>query len=107
MSNQIEQLKSDLSTQSARLVDVREPFEWQQGHLRDAVLVPLSALNSGHHPEGLDKSQRIYLHCRSGRRVFAAKPLLERQGFVDVIALTAGYDQLVAAGLPVADEDAP
>ncbi len=89
----------------AVLVDVRERAEWDAGHLADAKLVPLSRLKElAHMPEAakqleqlLPKEKIIYLHCRSGRRVLVASPILERFGY-DVRPLPIGYTDLLKAG---------
>ena len=94
----IQQLKDDLSSGAAQLFDVREPDEWEAGHLALAVLVPLSALKENKLPAEFDTSKKTYLHCRSGRRVLTARPLLEALGFEDVIALNEGFDDLVQLG---------
>ena len=94
----VQQLKEELDAGTAQLLDVREPDEWAAGHLAQAILVPLSVLKENQRPETLDASKKTYLHCRSGRRVLTAKPLLNAMGFVDVVALNEGFDDLVKLG---------
>jgi rhodanese-related sulfurtransferase len=88
----------------AFLIDVREQREWNAGHLRHAVLLPLSQLKqSPDHPElqeklrKLSKEKPVYCHCKSGGRVLAAAPILRSLGF-DVRPLKSGYDDLLDAG---------
>jgi rhodanese-related sulfurtransferase len=98
-------VKARLTKGTAVLVDVREPFEWNGGHLKAATLVPLSdlreAMDDAEFAKKLTKNlpakKIIYLHCRSGGRVLAATPILRAMNF-DVRPLKAGYSVLVKAG---------
>eukprot|EP01065_Artemidia_motanka_P021591 TRINITY_DN25821_c0_g1_i2.p1 TRINITY_DN25821_c0_g1~~TRINITY_DN25821_c0_g1_i2.p1 ORF type:complete len:135 (+),score=41.53 TRINITY_DN25821_c0_g1_i2:51-455(+) len=78
------------------IVDVREEMEWHQGHLRDARLVPLSALQAGARPS-LPPGCTLYLHCRAGVRVHAAAPILQELGY-STVPLQEGFQELVALG---------
>jgi len=70
------------------LVDVREPFEWDAGHVAGAVHIPLGKL-----PESLsqlpDRDAGILLHCRSGARSGRAAAYLVAQGYTNVANLDA------------------
>jgi len=101
----LDTVKAAVAKKDAVLVDVREQSEWDQGHLEGAVFLPLSWLkaesNGDKLAEKLPAGKVVYLHCRSGRRVLTAAPLLKKAGF-DVRPLQAGFDDLKAAGFPVA-----
>lgn len=101
MSYDLDDIKDQLEDGDAQLFDVREQDEWDAGHLTQASLVPLSSLSEGMEPEGFDKSKKTYLHCRSGKRVMTAAPLLESMGFSDVVPLDEGFEALMAEGFPV------
>lgn len=68
-----------LNDPSATIVDVREPFEFQSGHARGAVNIPLGSI-----PYRLEefKNMRapIVLYCRSGARSGSAQAFLQSQG---------------------------
>ena len=96
--SQLDEIKKELSDGSAQLFDVREQNEWDDGHLNQAKFVPLSLLREGSVDESLDKSQKTYIHCKSGNRVYEAGPLLEDLGFTEVIKLDEGFDELVQGG---------
>ncbi len=89
----------------AILLDVREKMEWDQGHLRDATLLPLSILEGGLSRETLQRlvpaNKIVYCHCAYGSRSMTAADILRRQGY-DVRPLQQGYDDLVRAGFQVA-----
>jgi rhodanese-related sulfurtransferase len=101
MSYDLDDMKDQLEDGEAQLFDVREQDEWDAGHLSQASLVPLSSLSEGLEPEGFDKNKKVYLHCRSGKRVMTAAPLLENMGFSDVTPLNEGFEALMAEGFPV------
>jgi len=97
-------IQKRLANNEAILLDVREQDEWDLGHLKDAVLAPLSVLEEGAGDEGFDallgklsKDKIIYCHCVSGGRVMPASKILHQQGY-DVRPLKPGYDDLVEAG---------
>ena len=81
-------LKRGLADGSIALVDVREPNEWDAGHIAGAVLNPLS----GFDPQALprDAGKRVVLHCRSGKRSVTALTLAQRAGRHDVRAHFGG-----------------
>lgn len=89
----------------ALLLDVREPAEWQAGHVAGAVHIPLRTL--GHHLSDLPADRLIVVACRSGRRSAIAAGWLARQSF-RVANLDHGLTAWQAAGLPlVTDRGTP
>jgi rhodanese-related sulfurtransferase len=92
-----------VAEQKAVLVDVREKEEWEDGHLRDARLLPLSTLERGVAKEDLARvlpqDKVIYLHCALGGRCLQAAALLKKHGY-DVRPLKQGFDALLDAGFP-------
>lgn len=103
----LDTVKKALAAKKAVLVDVREKAEWDNGHLADAKLLPLSGLKENPSAkevkEILPKDKPIYLHCASGKRCLVAAEILRKQGY-DVRALKAGYQELVKGGFPKADK---
>ena len=70
------------------LIDVREPHEWEIGHIPGARLIPLATL-----PEALatlDSSRELVLHCKSGVRSARAVRQLQAAGFRRVSNLAGG-----------------
>jgi rhodanese-related sulfurtransferase len=94
-------IKTNIAEQKARLIDVREPDEWDEGHLIDAQLLPLSDLEGGISPKKLStilpRSKIIYCHCLSGGRCLRAASILQKLGY-DARAMKTGYSSLIAAG---------
>jgi phage shock protein E len=106
--DKIDQVISAIKSKKAVLIDVREKSEWDKGHLKDAKLLPLSALKKDASPEGvrklIPKESIVYVHCASGYRCLEAAPLLRKMGY-EVRALPIGYKDLVKAGLAQAPVD--
>jgi len=62
-----------------RVIDVREPDEYQIAHVDGVPLFPLSALQQRF--TELDPNQTLYVHCKSGVRSMKAVTFLKQQGF--------------------------
>ena len=99
----LDTVKQAVAEQKAVLVDVREPDEWQQGHIDGARLLPLSTLEKGMNPQELarilPRDKIIYCHCLVGGRCMEAAAILAPLGY-DVRPLKSGYPQLLKAGFP-------
>ncbi len=67
----------------ARIVDVRTPGEFDSGHYKGAVNIPLQEMNARLAEFG-DKAKPIVVYCRSGRRSAEAKKILIENGYTDV-----------------------
>jgi molybdopterin/thiamine biosynthesis adenylyltransferase/rhodanese-related sulfurtransferase len=72
------------------LIDVREPYEWEIGHIEGARLVPLGELER--RLGELDPHGRIVTYCHHGMRSFQALELLLAAGFSNVRSLEGGID---------------
>jgi len=69
------------------IIDVRTEEEWNNGHLKGAILIPYDQIGEKIGAVVRDKSQRIYLYCRTGRRSQIAKETLNKLGYKDVVNL--------------------
>lgn len=83
------ELKAMLSqAQPPVVLDVREPSEYAEGHIPNAVLLPLGTLEKD--PPKLPKENPVVTVCRSGRRSAIAADILTRAGFTKVYNLSGG-----------------
>jgi adenylyltransferase/sulfurtransferase len=73
-----------------RVIDVREPDEYQIAHIDGVSLLPLSLLPQRF--TELDPNQHIYLHCKSGVRSMKALRLLRGQGFKYLKSVKGGIN---------------
>ncbi|MDD2430466.1 MAG: rhodanese-like domain-containing protein [Firmicutes bacterium] len=83
-------VKDMTSTQSDSLliVDVREPFEYEAGHIPGSILIPLGDIPT--FLNNLPKNKTILVVCRSGRRSLEAARLLAENGFEEVLNYEGG-----------------
>lgn len=87
------------------LLDVREPAEWQAGHVDGATHIPMSELGAAQ--GALPTDRPILCICRSGQRSAMVTGALERAGY-DAENLEGGLLAWVEARLPlVTDEGEP
>jgi sulfur-carrier protein adenylyltransferase/sulfurtransferase len=70
------------------LLDVRQPEEYEAGHIPGAMLIPLGELEARR--EELERGKKIITYCRSGHRSMAAAIALCGLGFKDVHSLEGG-----------------
>lgn len=82
----------------ARIIDVREPIEWEQGHIGHAALVPLATVPGN---VELFDGDPTYVVCRSGARSSQACDFLAGQGR-NVVNVAGGMLAWTAAGFDVA-----
>ncbi len=97
----LEEVKGRLEEEKALLIDVRELVEWNDGHIRNAVLLPWRALQDDLKKEDVDKKvskdKILYTYCAVGYRSLRAAKILKKYGY-DVRPLKPGYKDLVEAG---------
>jgi rhodanese-related sulfurtransferase len=79
---------------NAILLDVREPSEYDMGHLPDAVHIPRGLLEFmvGNHPALENFQQDIVVYCKNGGRSTLAADLLQRMGFENIHMMQGGFD---------------
>lgn len=92
------------SAEPVLLIDVREEEEWDEEHLPEALLLPMSELEPEQVPS-LD-GRRLVVMCRSGRRSAAVVARLARLGVADGLNLAGGILAWMEAGYPVRDAEA-
>jgi len=63
--------------QGAVVIDVRSPEEYNSGHLRNAINIPLDGIEAAVPQRFTDKQQVLLLHCQSGMRSAMAVRKLE------------------------------
>ena len=71
------------------LLDVREEYEYQEGHVKGAVNLPLREILS--QKDSLPKDKDIYVYCRSGHRSADAVNFLKSLGFEKVHNIEGGF----------------
>lgn len=82
------------SGQAPRLLDVREPNEFELCALPGAQLIPLGELPA--RLQELDPKAEYVVYCHHGGRSMRAAMFLEQQGFSQVANLEGGIDAWAA-----------
>ena len=92
----------DLLQSDARpvVVDVREPWEYKQGHVPGAILMPLGQLASL--VGKLDTEKPVAVICASGSRSQSAAALLGQKGFKTIYNVVGGTGAWMYSNLPLA-----
>ena len=72
----------------AQLIDVRSPGEYRAGHINGAINLDVVAIQEGARPS-VEKSQKLYLYCRSGSRSGQATSILKNAGYQNIVDLGA------------------
>lgn len=67
------------------IIDVREPYEYESGHVTGALNIPPAALMQGA-PQlaDVDKDSEIIVYCKSGSRSNVAMNILQSLGFTNI-----------------------
>ena len=65
------------------MVDVRTPGEFNSGHVKGSVNIPLDSLTQ--QMAKFKNKKNIIVFCRSGNRSSQAKTILEQNGFTNVV----------------------
>src|SRR3954453_4249125 len=81
-------------------LDVREPDEWDEGHIPSAVHVPRGNLESRIENAVADHARPIVVYCAAGSRSAFAAKTLEELGYENVVSLAGGYTDWKRNGFP-------
>jgi rhodanese-related sulfurtransferase len=92
-------LKNLMTGANPLLIDVREPSEYQAGHIIGAVNIPLKELDR--HLEDIPTNQEVVLYCSTGYRSAMGVMALHLQGFTHVHGFPPSLAGWKAAGEPV------
>jgi NADPH-dependent 2,4-dienoyl-CoA reductase/sulfur reductase-like enzyme/rhodanese-related sulfurtransferase len=71
------------------IIDVRENHEYDRGHIKGAINIPLSQLRKRINEIPNDKP--VYLHCRTGQRSYNATLALQNLGFNNITNITGSF----------------
>jgi len=74
------------------LIDVRQPEEYEAGHLPGFVLIPLNEFEARRYElyREMYRSEKVIIICQPGRRSMAAAVFLYELGFKDIFILDGG-----------------
>jgi hydroxyacylglutathione hydrolase len=79
---------------SLRVIDVRRETEFADGHLKDALNIPLNEMTDPASIAVLDDKQNLYVHCAGGYRSVIASSLLKREGYHNLRNIVGGWGKI-------------
>ena len=90
------------SADGSLFVDVREPDEWEEGHIPGAIYTGRGRLEQ--RIEGLvpDKARPLVVYCSAGSRSAFAAKVLEELGYENVVNLAGGFSDWKRNGFEIA-----
>ena len=93
---------SELIAGGAQLIDVRQDYEWEAGHIGEATHIVLETLPS--RAEELDRDRPIVFACRTGSRSSFATSAFREAGY-EAYNLAGGLEEWVADGREIEPPD--
>ncbi len=76
---------------NAKLIDVREPWEYQTAHIEPSILMPMGEVPARAHQE-LDPDDRLLILCHHGARSLSVTNWMRQQGFEASQSIAGGID---------------
>jgi adenylyltransferase/sulfurtransferase len=92
----VEQVKQMMDNKHAfRLIDVREPSEYDICKIGGAILIPLGDIEAKDlaRLNGLNPDEEIVLHCKAGVRSMKAVKALKEMGFKNLKSMRGGINE--------------
>jgi hydroxyacylglutathione hydrolase len=75
-------------------IDVRKETEFAEGHVKNAINMPLSDLTDTAMIAGLDDDQNLYVYCGGGYRSVIASSLIKKQGIHNLRNIAGGWARI-------------
>jgi rhodanese-related sulfurtransferase len=91
-----------LADGSAQVIDVREPYEVEAGHIAGSRHIELQALAA--QAETIDRDRPVIFQCRSGARSLMAAQAFRRAGY-DAWSMAGGLELWVSEGREIEPAD--
>ncbi|RFM30611.1 MBL fold metallo-hydrolase [Deminuibacter soli] len=76
------------------VVDVRKEVEYADGHVKDAVNIPLNTLTDPASMGNFNDEDNLYIHCAGGYRSVIACSLFKRQGIHNLRNVSGGWGKI-------------
>lgn len=97
------ELLSAAGGKSVRLIDCREPDEWDICHIAGAELMPLTRFGEEADAKLHDPGERLIIYCHHGMRSLRAASWLRQKGFDNAQSMAGG----IAAWSDYVDPEMP
>lgn len=97
----IEQMTTLVNQQNAKIIDVRSNDSYKQGHIANAINLPLEQIKSGRAKLDNLKKRNLVVYCQVGRSSMEACKLLNDAGVESVFNLQGGINNWLSEKLPL------
>lgn len=88
----------DLVASGARLIDVRESSEWEEGHIPGAVHIGRSYLEQQIEGAVADRQTPVVLYCAGGVRSLFSAQVLAEMGYTNLASMKGGFQAWKSEG---------
>lgn len=89
---------NEMMSAGAAVIDVRNPDEYQSGHVPGATLIPVNTVFARR--EELPKDQDVIFVCAIGQRSALAAEMAAAAGLTRIFNLEGGTDAWIKSGMP-------
>ena len=90
---EVGEFKTEVFGKDVQLVDVRTTEEYNEGHIDDAINIDFFESDTfAENFAQFDKSEPLYIYCKSGNRSQKSSKILQEFGFKNIIELRGGYN---------------
>ncbi len=90
-----------LEKEDAPVFDVRKQSEFNNSHIKDAHLTPLSFIND--HLSEYPKEKTFYVHCAGGYRSVIAASILKSRGIHNLVDIAGGFGAIKKTNIALSD----
>lgn len=87
------------------VLDVRKQAEFADGHVKDALNIPLNDLVDPVNMSAIEEDQNVYVHCAGGYRSVIAASMLKRSGIHNVRNVLGGWQKIREQKIETAKEN--
>jgi hydroxyacylglutathione hydrolase len=86
------EFSSLLKNEKEKVLDVRNIKEVEEGHIKDAIIIPLADL--ANNLQSIPKNENVYIHCAGGYRSMIASSILKMKGFNNITMVNGGWNKI-------------
>lgn len=76
------------------ILDVRRPVEYAEGHVENAINIPLSDLSDPGNLVQFEDRNNLYIHCARGYRSLIAASIFKQQGYHNIRNISGGWEYI-------------
>ncbi|MFJ6279567.1 rhodanese-like domain-containing protein [Arthrobacter subterraneus] len=96
-----ESVSVDAISEDTAVLDVREDYEWEAGHIKGALHIPVDQIPA--RLDELDPDEDLHVICRTGGRSFRVAEWLVGNGY-SAVNVRGGMDAWIEAAKPMVSE---